>query len=185
MDFSLFMAMKDKHAGASWTTWAPRIQKRDPAVIHREAQASRPSVVRWAFYQMLFFQQWAELRQHARRRGIRLIGDVPIFAAEDSADVWAHPELFCLDDELRPTVVSGVPPDYFSPTGQRWGNPYDWDVHISTVCNCGWNGFVSTCWWMSSGWITSVVSRAIGKCGPARRRVDGCQVQARVFWMPF
>jgi 4-alpha-glucanotransferase len=132
-DFSLFMAMKDKHGGASWTHWDLGIQKRDPLVIARQAQASRASVLRWAFYQMLFFQQWAELRQHARRRGIRLIGDVPIFAAQDSADVWAHPELFRLDDELRPTVVSGVPPDYFAPTGQLWGNPlYDWDVHSRT-----------------------------------------------------
>jgi 4-alpha-glucanotransferase len=127
------MTMKDKHGGASWTNWAPGIRKREPAAIAREAQGSPASVVRWAFYQMLFFQQWAELRQHARRRGIRLIGDVPIFAAEDSADVWAHPELFRLDDELRPTVVSGVPPDYFAPTGQLWGNPlYDWDVHSRT-----------------------------------------------------
>jgi 4-alpha-glucanotransferase len=138
-DFALFMAMKDKHAGASWKSWAPGIQKREPAAIRRQAQASQPSVARWAFYQMLFFQQWAELRQNARRRGIRLIGDVPIFAAEDSADVWAHPELFCLDGELRPTVVSGVPPDYFAPTGQLWGNPlYDWDVHSRT----GYN------WWL-------------------------------------
>jgi 4-alpha-glucanotransferase len=138
-EFSLFMAMKEKHAGASWTSWAPGLQKREPAEIRHWAQASRLSVVRWAFYQMLFFQQWAELRQHARRLRIRLIGDVPIFAAEDSADVWAHPELFCLDDDLRPTVVSGVPPDYFAPTGQLWGNPlYDWDVHSRT----GYN------WWL-------------------------------------
>jgi 4-alpha-glucanotransferase len=132
-DFSLFMAMKAKHAGASWTSWGHGIRKREPAELGRQAQTSQPSVLRWAYYQMLFFQQWAELRQHAKCRGIRLIGDVPVFAAEDSADVWAHPELFCLDDELRPAVVAGVPPDYFSPTGQLWGNPlYDWDAHSRT-----------------------------------------------------
>jgi 4-alpha-glucanotransferase len=136
-DFSLFMAMKDKHSGASWTSWPHGIRKRDPAEIRRLAQAPQPSVDRWAFCQMLFFRQWTELRQHARRRGIRLIGDVPIFAAEDSADVWAHPELFCLDDDLRPTVVAGVPPDYFAPTGQLWGNPlYSWSVHSRT--GYGW-----------------------------------------------
>lgn len=132
-DFALFMSMKDKHEGASWQTWGRGIRNREPAEIRRQEQASQSSIVRWAFYQMLFFRQWEELRQHARRRGIRIIGDVPIFAAEDSADVWAHPELFCLDAELHPTVVAGVPPDYFAPTGQLWGNPlYDWSAHSRT-----------------------------------------------------
>jgi 4-alpha-glucanotransferase len=118
-DFSLFMAMKDnmRPPGQARLAFRNGICG-DPRERRRRGHPlfAGPSTD-------VFFRQWEELRQHARRRGIRLIGDVPIFAAEDSADVWAHPELFCLDDELRPTVVAGVPPDYFAPTGQLWGNP--------------------------------------------------------------
>jgi len=132
-DFSIFMAIKEMHAGSSWICWEEGIRLREPAELRRLGQVLQESILRWSFYQMLFFRQWAELHQHAHRQGVRLIGDVPIFAAEDSADVWAHPELFCLDGDLRPTAVSGVPPDYFAPTGQLWGNPvYDWEVHSRT-----------------------------------------------------
>ena len=91
------------------------------------------------FYQFIFFRQWHALKTYANERGIQIIGDIPIFVAYDSADVWAHPELFYLDDEGQPTVVAGVPPDYFSPTGQLWGNPlYRWDFHKAT----------SYTWWL-------------------------------------
>src|SRR5438876_9527762 len=85
------------------------------------------------FGQFLFFRQWRMLREYAHRRGIKLIGDMPIFVAEDSADVWSRPELFQLDADRRPRFIAGVPPDYFSATGQLWGNPlYDWDQHRET-----------------------------------------------------
>src|SRR5205823_4935981 len=85
------------------------------------------------FRQYVFFQQWQDLRVYAHRRGVRLIGDMPIFISSDSADVWSRPELFQLDKDRRPTFVAGVPPDYFSATGQLWGNPlYDWDKHRET-----------------------------------------------------
>jgi 4-alpha-glucanotransferase len=85
------------------------------------------------FRQWLFFRQWSALREHAHQNGIQIIGDIPIFVAHDSADVWANPDLFFMDRKGNPTVVAGVPPDYFSPTGQRWGNPlYQWDVHAET-----------------------------------------------------
>ncbi len=96
----------------------------------RHAQELAEASERQAFRQFLFFRQWEALRQHARQKGITLIGDAPIFVAHDSADVWSHPELFFLDPEGRPKVVAGVPPDYFSPTGQLWGNPlYRWQAH--------------------------------------------------------
>lgn len=95
-------------------------------------QTYAEAMQRHAFRQFLFFRQWAALRAYAVEKGIQIIGDIPIFVAYDSADVWAHPELFYLDDEGKPTVVAGVPPDYFSPTGQLWGNPlYRWDVHAA------------------------------------------------------
>ena len=87
------------------------------------------NILRHSFYQFLFFRQWHKLRAYANERGIGIIGDIPIFIAYDSADAWANPELFYLDEESQPTVVAGVPPDYFSPTGQLWGNPlYRWNV---------------------------------------------------------
>ena len=86
--------------------------------------------MRFSFYQFLFFRQWNALREYAHKKGVQIIGDIPIFVAYDSSDVWAHPDLFHLDKNGKPTVVAGVPPDYFSPTGQLWGNPlYKWEVH--------------------------------------------------------
>lgn len=127
-DFALFMALKEAHGGASWGTWPDELRRRDRRALQ---QARQPDAVeRYAFRQFLFFRQWSALRQYAHDQGIRIIGDIPIFVAYDSADVWSHPELFYLDDDGQPTVVAGVPPDYFSPTGQLWGNPlYRWAAH--------------------------------------------------------
>lgn len=115
--YALFRVLKDEHDGAAWTEWdVTSVSGRDDAL---EAQM---------FYQFLFFRQWAALRKYAHERGIRIIGDFPIFVAHDSADVWTNPELFKLDSSGKPIVVAGVPPDYFSATGQLWGNPlYDWE----------------------------------------------------------
>lgn len=132
-DYALFMALKEKHGGGSWLDWPEPVRKRDEAALAESRQELSDEVLRHAFYQLLFFRQWRELLAYAHERGIQIIGDIPIFVAEDSSDVWAHPELFYLDDYRRPTVVAGVPPDYFSPTGQRWGNPlYRWEEHKRT-----------------------------------------------------
>jgi 4-alpha-glucanotransferase len=128
-DYALFRALREEHGGASWTEWDEGVRRRDPRAVARAHDRLYEEVERHAFGQFLFDRQWAALRRHANERGVRLIGDVPIFVAHDSADVWAHPELFSLAESGEPTVVSGVPPDYFSATGQRWGNPlYRWDA---------------------------------------------------------
>jgi 4-alpha-glucanotransferase len=128
-DDALFMAVKDAHGGAVWNEWEPELMRREPGALRSWRERLEPGIHSHRFMQFAFFRQWRALRAHARERGIRLIGDVPIFAAFDSADAWAHRELFFLDDRGRPTVIAGVPPDYFSKTGQRWGNPlYRWEV---------------------------------------------------------
>jgi len=127
-DFTLFMALKE-HFRAPWNEWPKDIRLREPQALATYRERLADAVEEHAFIQWQFFRQWEALRAHVNALGIRLIGDMPIFVAYDSADVWAHPELFHLDEEGRPTVVAGVPPDYFSPTGQLWGNPlYRWDV---------------------------------------------------------
>jgi 4-alpha-glucanotransferase len=132
-DWCLFRALRDDQGGAAWTEWDPPLRDREPAALAAAREALRDEVDRHAFVQWAFDRQWGALRRHAAARGVRLIGDVPIFVAHDSADVWAHRELFSLDAQGRPTVVAGVPPDYFSATGQRWGNPlYRWDVLRAT-----------------------------------------------------
>jgi 4-alpha-glucanotransferase len=126
-DFALFLALKDAHGGGSWLDWPAELVHREPAALARARQELANDIGRHQFSQFLFFHQWGGLKRYANRRGIRLIGDLPIFVAADSADVWANPELFLLDEQRRPAVVAGVPPDYFSATGQLWGNPlYDW-----------------------------------------------------------
>ncbi|HEY7122795.1 MAG TPA: 4-alpha-glucanotransferase [Ktedonobacterales bacterium] len=132
-DFALFMALKDHYHGRAWTEWEPAIRSRQPEALAswREQLASQVHFHRYLQYQ--FFKQWTALKSHANSKGITIMGDIPIFVAHDSADVWSHPELFYLDEAGAPTVVSGVPPDYFSATGQRWGNPlYRWDVLAET-----------------------------------------------------
>ncbi|HEV3258287.1 MAG TPA: 4-alpha-glucanotransferase [Gemmataceae bacterium] len=126
-DFALFMALKDAHGGASWQEWPPELILRESPALQRGRQQLADRVGLHKFRQFLFFRQWRDLKTYANARGIKLIGDVPIFIASDSADVWANPQLFQLDEKRQPRVVAGVPPDYFSATGQLWGNPlYDW-----------------------------------------------------------
>jgi 4-alpha-glucanotransferase len=129
-DFALFMAVKDaQEEPGAWTAWETPIAGREPAVVVRWRQVLDEQIRAEQFYQYLFFVQWHELKNYCRARGIRLMGDIPIYVAHDSADVWAHPELFQLREDGTPAVMAGVPPDYFSATGQLWGNPiYRWDV---------------------------------------------------------
>ena len=132
-DYTLFMAIKEAHGGGAWDGWPEPLRKRDPAALAEARKTLAASILRFTFYQFIFFRQWNSLRDYAHQKGLRIVGDIPIFVANDSSDVWSHPDLFFLDAELKPTVVAGVPPDYFSPTGQLWGNPlYCWDVHKST-----------------------------------------------------
>ena len=128
-DFALFMALKDVHGGGSWVDWPAELRSRQPQTLAEARQGLVADIELQRFRQFIFYRQWAELRAHASTRGIHIIGDVPIFVAHDSAEVWAHPELFYLDRIGNPTVVAGVPPDYFSRTGQLWGNPlHRWQV---------------------------------------------------------
>src|SRR5262249_37028369 len=118
------------HGGGSWADWPPAYRFREPAALAEVRQTLADVVTTHQFGQFLFFRQWGGLKEQANGLGIRLIGDVPIFVAADSADVWSNPELFLLDEDRRPKAVAGVPPDYFSVTGQLWGNPvYHWHTH--------------------------------------------------------
>jgi 4-alpha-glucanotransferase len=128
-DYTLFRALRGENGGAGWTEWSPALRDREPRALRAARERLRPEIRRLAWEQWTFDRQWGALRGYAGDRGVAILGDVPIFVAHDSADVWAHPELFRLDPGGQPQVVSGVPPDYFSETGQRWGNPlYRWDV---------------------------------------------------------
>jgi 4-alpha-glucanotransferase len=136
-DYTLFMALKDVHGGASWLDWPMEFVRRDPAQLALARRDLADGVGQHQFAQFLFFRQWRALKDHANSRGIKLVGDAPIFVSSDSADVWANSDLFYLDERRRPTVVAGVPPDYFSATGQLWGNPlYNWDALART--NYAW-----------------------------------------------
>jgi 4-alpha-glucanotransferase len=128
-DYALFMAIKDFHGGQGWQEWPLELRRHEPAALETARRNNRDAVRHQQFAQFLFFRQWGEIRQHARKAGIHIIGDLPIFVSADSADVWSNPDIFMLDEHRRPTHVAGVPPDYFSATGQLWGNPlYDWDA---------------------------------------------------------
>jgi len=128
-DYGLFMALKWAFGGGSWHGWPRDILLRDPGALAHYRATLADSATYQEYLQWLFAEQWGALKAYANRSGIQIIGDIPIFVAEDSADVWSHPELFKLDADGNPTVIAGVPPDLFSETGQRWGNPhYRWDV---------------------------------------------------------
>ena len=132
-DYALFMACKKVHDDVAWVHWDRRIRQRDPAALKEWRDRLASEVEFHRFAQFEFFRQWDRVRDLCHRRGIRIMGDIPIYVAHDSADVWAHPELFRLDEEGRPIAVAGVPPDYFSATGQLWGNPlYRWDVSAAS-----------------------------------------------------
>ncbi len=132
-DYALFMALKDAHDGASWITWEMDLRGRKKQALDAAAKEYAGAVFGHKLNQWLFFRQWLRLKGYANEKGIRIVGDIPIYVAMDSADSWANPENYFLDDEFQPTVVAGVPPDYFSATGQLWGNPiYRWSYHKRT-----------------------------------------------------
>ena len=128
-DWTLFAALKEKYGpGVPWTEWPEPLARRDAEALGAARRELGEAIARERFIQCIFFRQWGAVREAANARGIAVLGDLPISVAHDSADVWSHPELFDLDDTGRPRTVSGVPPDYFSATGQRWGMPtYRWD----------------------------------------------------------
>ena len=131
-DFALFVALKQAHQMRPWVEWESELRRRDPAALKSAADEYAHDIDRERFRQWLFHRQWSALKAYANERGIRLFGDLPIFVAHDSADVWARQGDYFLDADGQPTAVAGVPPDYFSPTGQRWGNPlYRWEVMAS------------------------------------------------------
>ena len=128
-DWALFMALKGRYGGAAFREWPEELRRRVPSALARAERELADEVSWQVFLQFLFFRQWERVREAAHARGIRILGDVPIYVAPDSADVWAHPEVFELDEAGEPARVAGVPPDYFSETGQLWGNPlFRWDV---------------------------------------------------------
>ena len=127
-DYALFRALKDAHNGVAWIDWEPALVRRTPAALARAREQLREEIEAQMFYQFLFFEQWFALKKYANEKGVKIVGDLPIFVAQDSADVWTNPDQFKLDKNGRPLVVAGVPPDYFSSTGQLWGNPlYNWE----------------------------------------------------------
>ena len=128
-DYCLFRVLKRRFALEPWYRWPEEFRRRKPDALKRAKEELREELEREAFFQYLFFRQWHALRHRCKDRGIQIIGDIPIYVTLDSADVWAHPEIFRLGPDGRPEAVAGVPPDYFSRTGQRWGNPlYRWEV---------------------------------------------------------
>jgi 4-alpha-glucanotransferase len=125
-DYALFMTLDERY-GTPWNRWPSEFAWREPQALVRLREEAAAEIGFWCFVQWQFMQQWQRLRGHAHRRGVRIVGDAPIFVAHHSADVWANTAQYLLDAQGEPTVVAGVPPDYFSATGQRWGNPlYDW-----------------------------------------------------------
>ena len=138
-DYTLFMALKDANDGKAWAEWDEKLRVRDAAALDEARKKYAEDIEFYKMLQYLFFKQWRELKAYANENGIEIIGDVPIYVAGDSADVWANPELFQMDEEVKPISVAGCPPDAFSATGQLWGNPlYRWDYHEKT-------GFA---WWI-------------------------------------
>ena len=139
-DFALFMALKDANGGGAWNGWPEALRSRKKTALAKARKELVESISKHSFFQFLFYRQWHKVRKYANDKGIQIVGDIPIFVAFDSADVWANPELFFLDESGNPTVVAGVPPDLFSTTGQLWGNPlYNWEVHKK-------EGYA---WWLS------------------------------------
>jgi 4-alpha-glucanotransferase len=137
-DYALFMAILEAHHGKPWTTWNAAIAQRQPHAIAEQQDLVSDQVLFHKFLQFQFFEQWSKLKAYANQKAIVIIGDIPIYVAHNSADVWSHPETFELDPEtFEPALMAGVPPDYFSTTGQLWGNPvYNWQQLEKT--NFGW-----------------------------------------------
>ncbi|MFW5775088.1 MAG: 4-alpha-glucanotransferase, partial [Chitinivibrionales bacterium] len=127
-DFSLFIALKKQFNGEPWNRWPAEFKNRNPAALLAARKQLRRAIDREKILQCIFFRQWSRLRAYCNTRGVQIIGDIPIYTNYDSADTWAHPELFDLDENSRRAFLAGVPPDYFSETGQLWANPvYNWD----------------------------------------------------------
>lgn len=127
-DYALFMALKERHGGSSWDTWEESLKRRDERALEMARSTLADDILFWKAVQYLFFEQWERLHAYAREAGIRIMGDLPFYVAQDSADVWAHPDQFQLDEDLRPIEIAGVPPDGFSAIGQLWGNPlFAWE----------------------------------------------------------
>lgn len=138
-DYALFQVLRAQYEGADWSRWPDALRDRDAVALEKARERYRAAIDRVCFEQFVFYRQWGEVRAEANRRGILILGDMPIFVAHDSVDVWVNRRLFELDDKGHPAVVAGVPPDYFSATGQRWGNPhYRWKLMEE-------DGFA---WWM-------------------------------------
>jgi len=128
-DYSLYMAIKKQFNLVSWHEWDEDIKLRKKETVEYYKEKLKEEIEYWVFLQFLFFKQWSELKNYANKKGIKIIGDIPIYVAEDSADTWANSDIFLLDEKKRPIKVSGCPPDDFSPTGQLWGNPiFDWEA---------------------------------------------------------
>lgn len=132
-DYALFQALKKAHGGSGWTSWDAAARDRDPQALARWRETLATEIAYEKFVQYEFYRQWRALKAYANERNVAIVGDLPIFVAHDSADVWAHQDLFALEPNGRPTIVAGVPPDYFSETGQLWGNPlYRWERMAAT-----------------------------------------------------
>jgi 4-alpha-glucanotransferase len=127
-DYALFRVLKNAHGGVAWNEWEPALIRRNRSALESATNVLDEQIEAQKFYQFLFFRQWFALKDYCNARGIKLVGDIPIFVAHDSADVWTNPDQFKLNEDGSPIVVAGVPPDYFSATGQLWGNPlYNWE----------------------------------------------------------
>ena len=132
-DYALYMAIKDALGGISWSEWPAELKDREEAALNQKREELAEEVAFYKFQQFMFLKQWKALKAYANEKGIRIIGDIPIYVAFDSADTWANPVLFQFDEDNQPKAVAGCPPDAFSATGQLWGNPlYKWDYHKST-----------------------------------------------------
>ena len=148
------MTLDERH-GTPWNRWPAEFAWREGAALARLREEAAGEIGFWCFVQWQFTQQWQRLRSHAHRQGVRIVGDAPIFVAHHSADVWANAAQYLLDAQGEPTVVAGVPPDYFSATGQRWGNPlYDWSAMHA-------DGYA---WWQRA----PGASHGLLRCGAAR-----------------
>ena len=146
--FILFRALRERHNKEAWNTWPRELARREAPAIKRATRELKDGLATDRVMQFFFFEQWRALRRYAAERSIRMVGDIAIFLNYDSADVWANPHLFQLDADLNPVAVSGVPPDYFSATGQRWGNPlYRWDV----MQHDGYDWWVKRLRWIAEG----------------------------------
>ncbi len=187
-DYALYAVLRREFKTGAWTEWPEPLRRRDPqALAQAEADHGRAVAIEKVL-QFAFAEQWNQLLDAAAENGIRILGDVAIFVNMDSADVWVHPEIFELDKDLKPIRIAGVPPDYFSPTGQRWGNPlYRWDVLAATRIRSG--GSIASAAPSSSttscASITSADSRPIGRFPPTRKPPSKASGSRRRGWHCF